>query len=104
MALEPDVPIASIRTEYTCPMHPEIVRPAPVRVPSAAWRWSRAPSPPPMKQSRTARHDPAFLDQRRAHSAAHADRHVPNDARSERAGKLHSQDGSPGSSWPWPHQ
>jgi Cu+-exporting ATPase len=29
MALEPDVPIASIRTEYTCPMHPEIVRPAP---------------------------------------------------------------------------
>ena len=29
MALEPDVPVASARTEYTCPMHPEIVRPAP---------------------------------------------------------------------------
>jgi Cu+-exporting ATPase len=29
MALEPDVPIASTRTEYTCPMHPEIVRPGP---------------------------------------------------------------------------
>jgi Cu+-exporting ATPase len=29
MALEPDVPVASMRTEYTCPMHPEIVRPAP---------------------------------------------------------------------------
>jgi len=29
MALEPDLPIASIRTEYTCPMHPEITRPAP---------------------------------------------------------------------------
>ena len=29
MALEPDVPIASTRTEYTCPMHPQIVRPAP---------------------------------------------------------------------------
>jgi Cu+-exporting ATPase len=29
MALEPDVPVASSRTEYTCPMHPEIVRPAP---------------------------------------------------------------------------
>jgi Cu+-exporting ATPase len=29
MALEPDVPIAAARTEYTCPMHPEIVRPAP---------------------------------------------------------------------------
>jgi Cu+-exporting ATPase len=29
MALEPEVPVASIRTEYTCPMHPEIVRPGP---------------------------------------------------------------------------
>jgi Cu+-exporting ATPase len=30
MALEPDVPIAAAaRTEYTCPMHPEIVRPEP---------------------------------------------------------------------------
>src|SRR5882762_3152564 len=29
MALEPEVPVASTRTEYTCPMHPEIVRPAP---------------------------------------------------------------------------
>ncbi|HWW15990.1 MAG TPA: heavy metal translocating P-type ATPase [Candidatus Dormibacteraeota bacterium] len=29
MALEPEVPVATIRTEYTCPMHPEIVRPAP---------------------------------------------------------------------------
>jgi Cu+-exporting ATPase len=29
MALEADVPAASTRTEYTCPMHPEIVRPAP---------------------------------------------------------------------------
>jgi Cu+-exporting ATPase len=29
MALEPDVPVASTRTEYTCPMHPEIVRPGP---------------------------------------------------------------------------
>ncbi len=29
MALEPAVPVASMRTEYTCPMHPEIVRPGP---------------------------------------------------------------------------
>jgi len=29
MALEADVPVASTRTEYTCPMHPEIIRPAP---------------------------------------------------------------------------
>jgi len=29
MALEPDIPVASTRTEYTCPMHPEIVRPGP---------------------------------------------------------------------------
>jgi Cu+-exporting ATPase len=29
MALEAEVPIASTRTEYTCPMHPEIVRPGP---------------------------------------------------------------------------
>jgi P-type Cu+ transporter len=29
MALEPDVPIAAVRTEYTCPMHPEIVRDTP---------------------------------------------------------------------------
>jgi len=29
MALEPEVPLATTRTEYTCPMHPEIIRPAP---------------------------------------------------------------------------
>jgi len=29
MALEPDVPLAARRTEYTCPMHPEIVRSGP---------------------------------------------------------------------------
>jgi len=29
MALEPEMPVATPRTEYTCPMHPEIVRPAP---------------------------------------------------------------------------
>jgi Cu+-exporting ATPase len=29
MALEAEVPVAPTRTEYTCPMHPEIVRPAP---------------------------------------------------------------------------
>jgi Cu+-exporting ATPase len=29
MALEPEVPAVSTRTEYTCPMHSEIVRPAP---------------------------------------------------------------------------
>jgi Cu+-exporting ATPase len=29
MALEPEAPVASTRTEYTCPMHPEIVRPGP---------------------------------------------------------------------------
>jgi Cu+-exporting ATPase len=29
MALEPETPVAAVRTEYTCPMHPEIVRPAP---------------------------------------------------------------------------
>jgi Cu+-exporting ATPase len=29
MALEPEVPVASTRTEYTCPMHPEIVRSEP---------------------------------------------------------------------------
>src|SRR5579863_7420985 len=26
MALEPETPVASTRTEYTCPMHPEVVR------------------------------------------------------------------------------
>jgi P-type Cu+ transporter len=29
MALEPDVPIISTRTQYTCPMHPQIVRAEP---------------------------------------------------------------------------
>jgi Cu+-exporting ATPase len=29
MALESELPVASPRSEYTCPMHPEIVRPAP---------------------------------------------------------------------------
>ena len=29
MALEADVPVAATRTEYTCPMHPEIVRAEP---------------------------------------------------------------------------
>jgi Cu+-exporting ATPase len=29
MALEPDMPVAAVRTEYTCPMHPEIVRRGP---------------------------------------------------------------------------
>jgi Cu+-exporting ATPase len=29
MALERDVPLAAARTDYTCPMHPEIVRPGP---------------------------------------------------------------------------
>ncbi|OYV74429.1 MAG: copper-translocating P-type ATPase, partial [Deltaproteobacteria bacterium 21-66-5] len=29
MALEPEIPLASMRTEYTCPMHPDIVRSAP---------------------------------------------------------------------------
>jgi Cu+-exporting ATPase len=29
MALEPEVPVTATRTEYTCPMHPEIVRPEP---------------------------------------------------------------------------
>ena len=29
MALEPEFPLASARTEYTCPMHSEIVRPEP---------------------------------------------------------------------------
>ena len=29
MALEPEIPVAAVRTEYTCPMHPEIVRPTP---------------------------------------------------------------------------
>ena len=29
MALEPETPIAATKIEYTCPMHPEIVRPGP---------------------------------------------------------------------------
>jgi Cu+-exporting ATPase len=29
MALEPEMPVATTRLEYTCPMHPEIVRPGP---------------------------------------------------------------------------
>jgi P-type Cu+ transporter len=29
MALEPEVPLPASRTEYTCPMHPEIVQPRP---------------------------------------------------------------------------
>jgi Cu+-exporting ATPase len=29
MALEPEVPVASTRTDYTCPMHPEIIRSEP---------------------------------------------------------------------------
>jgi P-type Cu+ transporter len=33
MALEPEMPVAATRTEYTCPMHPEIVRMAPVFCP-----------------------------------------------------------------------
>jgi Cu+-exporting ATPase len=29
MALEPEMPVAASRVDYTCPMHPEIVRPGP---------------------------------------------------------------------------
>ena len=29
MALEPEMPAVATRTEYTCPMHPQIVRLAP---------------------------------------------------------------------------
>jgi P-type Cu+ transporter len=29
MTLEPEVPVPASRTEYTCPMHPEVVRPGP---------------------------------------------------------------------------
>ena len=29
MALEPTIQLAATRTEYTCPMHPQIVRPGP---------------------------------------------------------------------------
>jgi Cu+-exporting ATPase len=29
MALEPEMPVVAMRVEYTCPMHPEIVRPRP---------------------------------------------------------------------------
>jgi Cu+-exporting ATPase len=29
MSLDPEMPVASTRTEYTCPMHPQIVRPGP---------------------------------------------------------------------------
>jgi Cu+-exporting ATPase len=29
MALERDLPVSAARTEYTCPMHPEVVRPGP---------------------------------------------------------------------------
>ena len=33
MALEPEMPTALTRTQYTCPMHPEIVRDAPGECP-----------------------------------------------------------------------
>jgi Cu+-exporting ATPase len=33
MALEPEMPVATTRVEYTCPMHPEIVRPGPGNCP-----------------------------------------------------------------------
>ena len=33
MALEPEMPVAATRVEYTCPMHPEIVRPEPGHCP-----------------------------------------------------------------------
>jgi Cu+-exporting ATPase len=33
MALEPDVPLSTTRTEYTCPMHPQIVRTEPGQCP-----------------------------------------------------------------------
>ena len=33
MALEPEVPLPSTLTEYTCPMHPQIVRPGPGHCP-----------------------------------------------------------------------
>jgi Cu+-exporting ATPase len=33
MALDPETPVARIKTEYTCPMHPEIVRPGPGNCP-----------------------------------------------------------------------
>ncbi len=33
MALEPEMPAAATRVEYTCPMHPEIVRPGPGNCP-----------------------------------------------------------------------
>ena len=43
MALDPESPtLPATKTEYTCPMHPEIVRAEPGTVRSAAWHSSRA--------------------------------------------------------------
>ena len=36
-------PAAGEKIEYTCPMHPEIIRDAPGSARSAAWRSNRAP-------------------------------------------------------------
>ena len=51
MALEPEMPLVATRVEYTCPMHPEIVRPDQGLARSAAWRWSRGPSPRPREEN-----------------------------------------------------
>jgi YHS domain-containing protein len=41
MAFEPEMPSLSTKTQYTCPMHPELVHDSPVHTQSAAWRSSR---------------------------------------------------------------
>ncbi len=76
MALEPESPVAATRMEYTCPMHPEIVRAGAGQLPDlrhgagAAHRHRGG-----RRQSRTARHDAPLLDQPGADRSAARDRH-----------------------------
>jgi hypothetical protein len=64
MALESESPrFADNKTEYTCPMHPEVVRAQPGSCPVCGMALEPRTVTVEEAQSRTARHDAALLDQ-----------------------------------------
>jgi P-type Cu+ transporter len=76
MALDPESPaLPASKTEYTCPMHPEVVRAGAGELPHLRHGTRAAHGDVEEDESRTARHDAPLLDQPGSHRAAAGDCH-----------------------------